>query len=57
MFRRRAGLKGFVDRCLASSVMLLDNMKLKHWNLARAPGTRSFHSGYFACLFHIAVGK
>jgi hypothetical protein len=29
--RRRAGPKGAVDRCLASSVMLLDNTRLKHW--------------------------
>ncbi|MEE9491928.1 MAG: hypothetical protein V3W04_00925 [Gammaproteobacteria bacterium] len=33
MCRRRAGPKGIVDRCLASSVMLLDNEKLKHWNV------------------------
>lgn len=31
--RRRAGPKGAVDRCLASSVMLLDNEKLKHWDV------------------------
>ena len=34
MCRRRAGPKGAVDRCLASSVMLLDNEKLTHWNVA-----------------------
>jgi hypothetical protein len=34
MCRRRAGPKGVVDRCLASSVMLLDNEKLRHWNVA-----------------------
>ena len=33
MCRRRAGPKGVVDRCLASSVMLLDNEKLKHWKV------------------------
>ncbi len=33
MCRRRAGPKGAVDRCLASSVMLLDNEKLRHWNV------------------------
>ncbi len=33
MCRRRAGPKGAVDRCLASSVMLLDNAKLKHWDV------------------------
>ncbi|GMQ89309.1 MAG: hypothetical protein BMS9Abin09_0781 [Gammaproteobacteria bacterium] len=31
--RRRAGPKGVVDRCLASSVMLLDNAQLKHWKV------------------------
>ena len=30
--RRRAGPKGYVDGCLASSVMLLDCAKLKHWH-------------------------
>ena len=29
--RPRSGPKGWVDRCLASSVMLLDCGKLKHW--------------------------
>jgi len=29
--RRRSGPKGLVDRCLASSVMLLDCAKLQHW--------------------------
>ena len=31
--RPRSGPKGFVDRCLASSVMLLDNAKLTHWKV------------------------
>lgn len=29
--RARSGPKGLIDRCLASSVMLLDCEKLKHW--------------------------
>jgi len=33
MCRRRAGPKGAIDRCLASSVMLLDNQKLRHWDV------------------------
>lgn len=33
--RRRSGPKGYVDRCLASSVMLLDCAQLKHWNVKR----------------------
>jgi len=33
MCRRRAGPKGVVDRCLASSAMLLDNAQLKHWKV------------------------
>ena len=33
MCRRRAGPKGVVDRCLASSAMLLDNTQLKHWKV------------------------
>lgn len=32
--RRRSGPKGFIDRCLASSVMLLDCAKLTHWRCA-----------------------
>lgn len=31
--RRRAGPKGWADGCFASSVMLLDNAKLKHWRV------------------------
>jgi hypothetical protein len=31
--RMRAGPKGFVDRCWASSVMLLDCAKLTHWKV------------------------
>lgn len=31
--RCRAGPKGVIDRCLASSVMLLDNAQLKHWKV------------------------
>jgi hypothetical protein len=34
--RRRAGPKGLVDRCLASSVMLLDCAKLTHWRVEEA---------------------
>jgi hypothetical protein len=34
--RRRAGPKGVVDRCLASSVMLLDCAKLSHWKVEAA---------------------
>jgi hypothetical protein len=30
--RRRSGPKGLIDRCLASSVMLLDCAKLTHWH-------------------------
>lgn len=33
MCRPRTGTKGRFDRCLASSVMLLDNAKLKHWSV------------------------
>jgi hypothetical protein len=33
MCRMRAGPKGFVDRCKASSVMLLDCAKLRHWKV------------------------
>ena len=33
MCRRRAGPKGMVDGCLASSVMLLDNARLGHWQV------------------------
>lgn len=32
--RRRSGPKGFIDRCFASSVMLLDCTKLTHWRCA-----------------------
>ena len=32
MCRRRSGTKGVVDRCFASSVMLLDCAKLSHWH-------------------------
>lgn len=32
MCRRRSGTKGVVDRCFASSVMLLDCAKLRHWH-------------------------
>ena len=32
MCRRRSGPKGLIDRCLASSVMLLDCAKLNHWH-------------------------
>ena len=31
--RPRSGPKGLIDRCLASSVMLLDNEKLTHWKV------------------------
>lgn len=30
--RMRSGPRGFIDRCMASSVMLLDCEKLTHWN-------------------------
>jgi len=33
MCRARTGTKGKFDRCLASSVMLLDNAKLRHWKV------------------------
>ena len=33
MCRRRSGPKGRVDRCMASSVMLLDCAKLRHWDV------------------------
>ena len=33
MCRMRAGPKGFIDRCMASSVMLLDCAKLTHWRV------------------------
>jgi hypothetical protein len=33
--RPRSGSKGIIDRCLASSVMLLDCAKLKHWDVAQ----------------------
>ena len=32
MCRMRSGPKGLVDRCMASSVMLLDCARLKHWD-------------------------
>lgn len=33
MCRPRTGTKGRFDRCLASSVMLLDNARLRHWKV------------------------
>jgi len=33
MCRPRSGTKGLIDRCLASSVMLLDCSKLSHWKV------------------------
>ena len=33
MCRPRSGTKGIIDRCLASSVMLLDCAKLTHWKV------------------------
>ena len=36
MCRPRSGTKGIIDRCLASSVMLLDNEKLTHWKVEDA---------------------
>ncbi len=33
MCRPRSGTKGIIDRCLASSVMLLDCAKLHHWKV------------------------
>ncbi len=35
MCRARSGPKGYIDRCLASSVMLLDNARLTHWDAER----------------------
>jgi hypothetical protein len=48
MCRRRSGPKGYVDKCLASSVMLLDCAKLAHWRaregfLEMFAGTRDYH--------------
>jgi hypothetical protein len=39
MCRMRSGPKGLVDRCLASSVMLLDCAQLTHWD-----AEKSFHA-------------
>ncbi len=36
MCRPRSGTKGIIDRCLASSVMLLDCEKLTHWKVEQA---------------------
>jgi len=36
MCRPRSGTKGIIDRCLASSVMLLDCEKLPHWNVEQS---------------------
>ena len=33
MCRPRSGTKGIIDKCMASSVMLLDCEKLKHWKV------------------------
>ncbi len=33
MCRMRSGPKGYIDKCKASSVMLLDCAKLSHWNV------------------------
>lgn len=33
--RPRSGTKGIIDKCLASSVMLLDCEKLKHWQVEK----------------------
>ncbi len=48
MSRRRSGPKGYVDKCLASSVMLLDCAQLRHWDakqgfLEMFAGTRDYH--------------
>lgn len=48
MSRRRSGPKGYVDKCLASSVMLLDCTKLRHWDakqgfLEMFAGARDYH--------------
>jgi hypothetical protein len=43
MCRARTGTKGLIDRCLASSVMLLDCTKLTHWRCEA-----QFHE-LFAC--------
>ncbi len=34
--RARSGPKGFIDKCFASSVMLLDCARLKHWQAERS---------------------
>ena len=36
MCRPRSGTKGIIDRCLASSVMLLDCEKLPHWKVEQS---------------------
>ena len=36
MCRPRSGTKGIIDRCLASSVMLLDCEKLTHWKVEQS---------------------
>ena len=48
MCRRRSGPKGYVDKCLASSVMLLDCAQLRHWDakagfMEMFAGTRDYH--------------
>lgn len=48
MCRRRSGPKGYVDKCLASSVMLLDCARLSHWDAEQGfremfAGTRDYH--------------
>jgi len=35
MCRSRSGTKGFIDKCMATSVMLLDNSKLQHWEVEK----------------------
>ncbi|HSH30199.1 MAG TPA: hypothetical protein VK971_09860 [Thiohalobacter sp.] len=45
MCRMRSGPKGFIDRCYASSVMLLENSRLTHWQ-PEAQFNAMFDAGY-----------
>lgn len=35
MCRSRSGTKGLIDKCMATSMMLLDNSKLRHWEVEK----------------------
>jgi hypothetical protein len=55
MCRMRAGPKGYIDHCKASSVMLLDCAKLQHWKVEEQfndmfDGTRDYQP--WVCLKH-----